>query len=399
MHKDKSIDKLKHAQKEYGRALEKLEKTRARVQRRGEALRALETKLAQLEHDAFERETAADAPARAPMQTARLIYNPNSGGNRGDESLDQVLECLRAHGIEPELTIKTSRKVICQAARRAAKHREPLVIVAGGDGTIEKIAAELVGSDTTLGILPRGSMNNLARSLGIPLELQDACALIAMGVARRIDVGHVHVKGKKHVRYFLETAGLGLNAIAFPMGQELKKGTWSTLPHALKKIVGFQPTPTQIELDDGEIVRATLQVVTISNAPLTGLNFLIAPEAKMDDGFLDVAVFDEMSKTDLLGYFMAARNGNRADNPKIKKYRARRIRVRLQDAEPVVSDKDPLPANSDLEIEIIPQALRVIVGKGIGLTFPVDAVPSVPPLAGPQTPNGHPDAAVAADSA
>lgn len=390
MQDEKARRKLKKAQKEYTRALAKLEKTRARAQTRGESVRVLEAKLAELQRKAFtDAESETKAASTAPIQTAHLIFNPNSADNRDDQALGQILDALRAHGIETEVTIKTSTKVMRRAVERAAKRGDPLVIVAGGDGTIEKVAAELVGSDTTLGIVPRGTMNNLARALGVPLDLEDACALIAMGTARKIDVGHIKVNAKKNVRYFLETAGLGLNAIAFPTGQEVKKGMWNALPNALKKIIGFRPTPTTIELDDGETIQATSQVVTVSNAPLTGMNFLIAPEAKMDDGFLDVAVYDEMNKADLLGYFMSARNGNRADNPKIKKFQARRVRIRLRDAKPVVSDKDSLPEESDLEIEIVPQALRVIVGKGIGLTFPVDAAPSVPPLAGPQVINGH----------
>ncbi len=149
------------------------------------------------------------------------------------------------------------------------------------------------------------------------------------------------------------------------------------------------------------MIQANSQVITVSNAPLTGMNFLIAPEAKMDDGWLDVAIYDEMSKADLLGYLMAARNGSRADNPKIKRYKARHVRIRPRDPAPVVSDKDPLPENSDIDIEIIPQGLKVIVGKGIGLTFPVDVAPSVPPLAGKQQANGHeqPEEAQAAGAA
>ncbi|HZQ05815.1 MAG TPA: diacylglycerol kinase family protein [Anaerolineae bacterium] len=385
--------KFKEAQEEHDELLRKVEKSHTKFQKREQELRVLEARLAELERDYYllhipDQGQTPSMPEE--LRHARLIYNPKSAGNtNGDYSLESIVNCLRTHGIESEITIKTSSKIIRERAQEAAKKGEDLVVVAGGDGTIEKVAAQLVGSETTLGIIPTGTMNNLARSLGVPLDLNDACALIGMGVARKIDIGRVNVNEKAHIIHFLETAGLGLNAIAFPMGQDAKKGRWAGLPDALRKLFGFKPTPILVQLDDGQMIQANSQVITVSNAPLTGMNFLIAPEAKMDDGWLDVAIYDEMSKADLFAYLMAARNGSRAENPKIKRYKARRVQIRPRDPAPVVSDKDPLPENSNVDIQIIPQGLKVIVGKGIGLTFPVDVAPSVPPLSGKQQTNGH----------
>jgi len=386
---------MKEAQREHERILKKIEKTRAKLDSRSGDLRTLETKLA--DYESKLSMSASQTPQLSVLENtkprvARLIVNPRSGCIvDGSYTVEGLVERLRVHGIEAEVTLKTSRKNMCDVARKAAKDGEDLVIVAGGDGTIEKVASQLVGSETTLGILPLGTMNNLARSLGVPLDVEDACALLGMGTDRKIDVGCVQVKAKRHVKYFLETAGLGLSAIAFPMGQEVQKGGWGGLPAALKKIVGFKATPVTVTLDDGQIIQSTSQVVTVSNAPLTGMNFLISPEAKMDDGWLDVAIYDEMSKADLLSYLWAARNGQPLSNPKIKRYRSRHVNIDPVGSAPVVSDKDALPEQVNLDIKIVPQALRVIVGKGIGLSFPVDVAPSVPPLVGQQATNGHAD--------
>lgn len=383
--------KMKQARREHERILKKLDKTRAKMDTRAQDLRAVETKLAEYEGKLAEPQMQAQPIApRTSVRRAHLIVNPRSGCIvDGSYTVEDLVERLRKHGIEAEVTLKTSSDVIIKAARKAAKKGEGLVIVAGGDGTIEKVAAQLVGSDTVLGILPLGTMNNLARSLGVPLDVEDACALLGMGTDRKIDVGALQVHAKRHVKYFLETAGLGLSAIAFPMGQKVKKGGWGGLPGALKQIVGFKATPVTITLDDGQVIQATSQVVTVSNAPLTGMNFLISPEAKMDDGWLDVAVYDEMSKADLVSYLWAARNGQPLSNVKVKRYRSRHVTIDPVGKAPVVSDKDALPEQQDLDIKILPQALRVIVGKGIGLSFPVDVAPSVPPLVGPQATNGH----------
>lgn len=256
-------------------------------------------------------------------------------------------------------------------------------------------------------------MNNLARCLGVPLDIEDACALLGAGVTRQIDVGRVVSNAKPEVEYFLEAAGVGLSAIVIPTGQALEKGRWGVLPLALRKLFDTKPEPIQVDLDDEQAIHASSQIVTVSNAPMLGKNILIAPDAKMDDGYLDIAIYDEMTKTDLLQYFMAASNGQHAENPKIKFHRARRVRISANRELDANSDKDLIPGKQVLEstsrlesevstgsstkgitfgggkdytlgIEIVPQALSVICGKGIGLSLPVEAVPAVPPLSGPQ---------------
>jgi diacylglycerol kinase family enzyme len=240
-----------------------------------------------------------------------------------------------------------------------------------------------VGSQTVLGILPTGTMNNLARELGIPLDIEQACALLGAGITRQIDVGQIRSNGKSNGNYFLETAGLGL-AIALPAGQNIKKGRWGKLPSAFRKMFDLNEKPIEIELDSGEKVETKVQLVTVSNAPLYGLNNLIAPDAKMDDGLLDLAVYDGLSDLDLAGYFLKTANGQRVSNPNVRFYRTRRVHIRSQEEMPDMSDKDELPDRKVLDFELLPRAISVIVGQGSGLVWPVEAVPSVPPLTGAQ---------------
>lgn len=386
---------LKRARSEHRRAAKKVETTQAKLEKRTLKMRTLEAKIAKLEQRAYVPEAAQSGQAPEDdknLRPACLIYNPKSGGNVKDaHPLDKIVGLLRAHGIRAEVGIKSSGKAARKIAKKAAHQKQALVIVAGGDGTIEDVAGQLIGTQTALGILPIGTMNNVARSLGIPLDLDDACALLGAGSTRQVDVGRVITEEKPSGEYFLETAGLGLSALAFPAGQAAKKGRLGTLPGALVKLFEYKPSPVEIDLDDGETIHANSELVTVSNAPLTGLNFLIAPEAKMDDGLLDIAVYDGMGKTELLDYFRSMSDGKRAENPKVRFYRARKVQIRSQKAAPVVSDKDASPAEKVLNIDLVRQALMMVVGKGSGLNLPVDAVQSVPPLSGPQpqTPNGN----------
>jgi diacylglycerol kinase (ATP) len=140
------------------------------------------------------------------------------------------------------------------------------------------------------------------------LILNDACALLGAGSTRQVDVGRILADEKPHTEYFMDTAGQGLTAIVFSASQAAKKGRWTGIPRALRKLFDAKPGAMQIELDD-ETIQAETQLVTVSNAPLMGLNFLIAPEVKMDDGLLDIAIYDGMGKTELVSYFVAMSSG------------------------------------------------------------------------------------------
>lgn len=383
---------LKEARARHVKLLKRVEKARSKFERRTRKLLSLEAEIADLTRKIFEphaQRLGQAAAGDANLRPARLIYNAKSGGANGTgaKQLEEIVGRLRTHGIRPEIGLKTSGKAVREMVKEAVERGEDLIIVAAGDGTIEEVASQLVGTKATLGIIPVGTMNNIARALGVPLNIDDACALLAMNVARKIDVGRVHANEKPDVEYFLETAGVGLTAIAIPAGQAAEKGKWTKLPLALRKMFGSQPCPVEVELDSGEVINANSQMVTVSNSPLMGKNILIAPDAKMDDGVLDIAVYDGIGKAELLSYFMSASNGTRTYNPKIKFYRSRRVIIRSEKPVDAHSDKDVIEGKQTLEIEVVPQGLNAIVGLGFALTLPATVVPSVPPLTGAQPTN------------
>jgi diacylglycerol kinase (ATP) len=391
----KSLTALDDARIKHRRMAKKVEATQAKLGKRTQKLRSLESKIATLEQRAH---THATPPSkRTPknsgsLRAARLIFNPTSGANSKDpKSLETIVDLLRVHGIRAKVNIRTSGKTVRTFAKAAADNKEELVIVAGGDGTVEEAASQLVGTNTALGILAVGTMNNVARSLGVPLDLDDACALLGAGSTRQVDMGRVITDEKQDGDYFLETAGLGLMAVALSAGEAIKRGRFAGLPSALRKLFDYKPGPVRIDLDNGETILANSQLVTVSNAPLMGLNFLVAPAAKMDDGLLDIAVYDGMGKTDLLDHFAKMRNGKRVENPKVTFYQARKVRIQCQDDSPTDSDSHSLRAEKVMHLEVVSQALSMIVGKGVALNLPIEAVHSVPPLSGPQpkSPDGN----------
>ena len=383
---------LKRKQEKHADLLARVEKAVVRLERRKRKLQAIETRIAELERRVADPRKRRDGklPARGALRQAQLIFNPSSGRDDEDNAarLAEVVGSLRAHGIEPRIGLKTSGKAARLLAREAVKAGDGLVVVAAGDGTIEDVASQLVGTRTQLGIIPIGTMNNLARSLGVPLGIDDACALIAMGTTRHIDIGRVHANDAAHNEYFLECAGVGLSAIGALAGQAFEKRRWGALPRALRRFFEAKLGTMMVEMD-GVMLEAATRVVTVSNAPLMGNNMLAAPGAKMDDGYLDVCLYDGMGDAALIAHFLAA-SSHTPDGTRI--HRARKVKIMAEERVLSNSDMSVSPARNVIEIEILPAALPVIVGNGIGLSLPVESAPVTSTFA-PEPPraNGNSD--------
>ena len=391
------VKSLQRKQLKHAILVAKVEKAGARLEQRKAKLLALEGRMADLERILADPSGQHVRPSngKSASKHAQLVFNPSSGPHKGDSGmrLAKVVDCLMIQGIQAHVGIKTSGKAARELAREAVRSGLGLVVVAGGDGTVEEVASELVGSSTVLGIVPIGTMNNLARSLGVPLDIDGACALIGMETTRHIDVGRVFSNGHPDGEYFVEGAGVGLGAVATLAGQALEKRRWGVVLGALRKLFEEKRGTIKVEMDD-TIIETHSRIVTVSNAPLMVNNLLVAPDAKMDDGLLDVAVYDGLGNAALAEHFVASSKGARHN---LHIYRARRVRITADHPLSSNSDKDVVAAERRVvEIEIVPKALSVIVGNGIGLTVPVDAAPAAPPLHGDPHTNGA-SSAVAAE--
>lgn len=373
------LKKLERRQRQHTRMLARVERTAARLDRRKLKLAALESRMADLERRIAGGGRGTSGVAAPGARRAQLIFNPASGRDAGHNAarLKEIVACLATHGIEASIGLKTSGRAARELARDAVRAGTPLVIVAAGDGTIGDVASELLGKPTVLGIVPIGTMNNVARSLGIPLEIDAACGLIATGTTRHIDAGRVRTNQSDHDECFLECAGLGLSAIGALAGQSYMKGRWRLLPKAVRRFFEARLGHMRIELD-GVAVEASTRIVTVSNAPLMGQNMLAAPGALMDDGLLDVSIYDQMGDAALVRHFRTA-SKHETDDLAIR--RARHIVITADEPVMTNSDMDLAPARHVVEIECLPAALTMIVGNGIALSVPVASAPPAPVFA------------------
>lgn len=298
------------------------------------------------------------------MQAA-LIFNPTSGISTvteqrmsPEETERTILAGLRVHGIEPELLYTTVEDEGYGLAKRAAETGTELIIAAGGDGTIHAVANGIIGTQSVLGIIPTGTMNNLAHSLNIPDTIPAACTTIANGETRNIDVGQVNDQ------IFIEVAGIGLEAALFPAAEEIKQsGLASTiygLLNGVKTLLAFKSARLRITLNEGRRRPYHALQVTICNAPFYGAHFQMAPEIVMDDGLLDVFIYRNFSKLAYLRHVFFLSHGKRPYEPKIRWRRVQSLRVTTDTPMEIQVDGQPLgytPAN----VRVLPGALRIRV--------------------------------------
>jgi diacylglycerol kinase (ATP) len=303
------------------------------------------------------------------MRTA-FILNPNAGESVLAEqkihegSLETALvEIMRGQGIEPEIYYTTVEDPGRGIAAQLATERVELVVVVGGDGTIHSVAHGLIGSESVLGIIPAGTMNNLARSLGIPENLIDACALLTDGEVRTIDVGRIN----QHI--FLEVAGVGLDAALFPFAEEVKRrgllSTFTGMLNGLQALIAFK-TPKMSLAFDGQKPRTYRAVeVTVCNAPYYGPHLNVAAEIYMNDGWLDVVIYTKFNKIEYIRHAISISKGRRILTPKTIHRRAKRLQISTSANEAVKIHADgKVQGSTPADIMIIPAALKIRVSKG-----------------------------------
>jgi diacylglycerol kinase (ATP) len=259
---------------------------------------------------------------------------------------------LARYRIDADIAVPRSETDAVRQVRQAVEDGCGAVIAAGGDGTAELVAGQLLNTSTALAILPLGSVMNLARSLGIPRDLEAAAEIIAAGNERSIDIGMADD------RPFYECAEIGLYAAVFPEHGAFEGWPIGSIPRLIRVLASYRPVPVVMRID-GELVRTRALLVTVNNGPYGGLGFSFAPEARMDDGFFDVRIFRNFSKRELLRHFWSIAFGRRAFAPSVETIRGRSVvvesRGRSWRADGWTDGRTPV------SFAIRPSALRVIV--------------------------------------
>jgi diacylglycerol kinase (ATP) len=281
-----------------------------------------------------------------------LVANCNASGLAGRGKLEEALDALRRHGarVQPRLTSDLDE---LEAALGEADGR---VVLLGGDGTTHAVA-NLEGALPELALLPAGRANNIARSLGIPLELDRAAALAVHGAARPIDAIEASAGDRRY--RVVEGVSIGFHARArVKYHAENSAALLQGLAVGLSTLWKFRPQNVVIE-SNGEREVMTVAQVFASNLPLYGFGMRVAPDADPADGQVDLVTIDVRTRRSLVSMLPHVRRGTHNGLPGVRTWRTSHVRIDPGGDSPVIADSTDLGAGP-VDLAVARGALQVV---------------------------------------
>ncbi|GAB4380395.1 MAG: hypothetical protein Kow00121_36560 [Elainellaceae cyanobacterium] len=300
----------------------------------------------------------------AQSLVAHLIFNPVAGQGDFEQDLALIRELLEPHlNLKIYLTQPDVDPIVL--ARQALEEEADLVIASGGDGTVSAVAGVLMNTGIPLGIIPRGTANAFAVTLGIPrlMPIRNACQVILGGYTRSVDIALCN-----GVPMIL-LAGIGYEATTVEMASRELKDQWGVLAYLMagwQAIEGQELFETKIE-SEGEVYQFQAHAITIANAaPPTSVLAQGAGEVLFDDGQLDVTIASAENKlqgiTTMMRMFGAAITRTNFEQKNVVHSRARKLKITTDPPQKVVIDGE-IVGETPLEIECVPSGLTVMVPK------------------------------------
>ncbi len=310
-----------------------------------------------------------------------LLANPSAGRGAGARIARQAVHTLSGLGSAAELVLPRSVSeaglAVSAAVERLSYEGHPAraLVAVGGDGTVRLAAAISRKLDLPLGIIPGGTGNVVAYSLGLPLDPWEACQVVAGGSPRPCDLGRVEFlspagpgtagHGPRASELFLNVAGAGLDATitrAYHEDGAGVRGVPGYVVAAVRSLATYEAVPLELELD-GRPSRHDVLLVAVGNGSFYGKGIRIVPSAEPSDGLLDVLVVLAVGLADLSSLVPLLLLGRHTGHPRVRTYRAREVVIR---ARPGVTRSVPVQADGDVigelpvRVSVLPGGIRLL---------------------------------------
>ncbi|HVH11488.1 MAG TPA: diacylglycerol kinase family protein [Longimicrobium sp.] len=297
-----------------------------------------------------------------PAERFYVIVNPAAGQGAAARAV-AVVEAELARVGAAHVIVQTSRRgEAAVLAEAAAREGWPVVVAVGGDGTVHETVNGLMraaegGVSVPLGIVGVGSGNDFARLAGVPTDPAAAVRRLVTAEPRAVDVGRVNG------RWFSNGVGIGLDArvaIEVDRGRRFR-GIFMYLDALAKVLRVYRPPRMAVEVDGERVVDAPMTLVTAGNGGRHGGGFWICPDARIDDGLLDLCMCSQLGTLGILRFLPRVMRGTHTGASCVRMLRARRVRVTSPDALPVHADGEIIAESAhEVDIEIHPGRLRVL---------------------------------------
>ncbi len=287
-----------------------------------------------------------------------VVVNPVAGGKKDKSQLiARLTKLLSAPGRSLSIQYTEKSGDANRLAREAVQQNSQLVVVIGGDGTVNEVGSALVDTDVPMAIIPRGSGNGFARTLRLPPQLEDAAALINDGAISLIDVGQANE------RYFFMLMGVGFDArIGERFNAHSSRGPLPYFYLSAKEFFNYRPAPLQINFNGKALALAPFMII-IANAQQFGNNARIAPHAILNDGLLDICIVRRLSFFDLLFALPKLFSGRIHNYSGVEFYQAQQVQLQRERADFINLDGEAVWEEAVVNVRVLPRRLKVITPK------------------------------------
>ncbi len=284
-----------------------------------------------------------------------FIINPRAGVEREKEIKQAIADHIDSEQYSHEIVYTQFAKHGTELARNAAGNGAYSVVAVGGDGSVNDVAQGLIGTNTLLSIIPKGSGNGLARTMGIPLETGAAMKVINGGRVMEMDVAYAND------RAFFSNAGVAFDAlVSKKFAKSLRRGFMVYSWLVTKYLWLYKPWQFDITID-GQKLSEKAFMVNVANGQQFGYNFKIAPMADYTDGMLDLIIVRSFPK--ILGGLIALRAmaGNITDSKYVTHIRGKKITITHPELKLMQTDGDAHPCENHITFTVRQGAQKVIV--------------------------------------
>ena len=309
-----------------------------------------------------------------------VIVNPKSAGGATNEHWAQTASTLRAHFGAFQVAFTKKQGDGITLAKRGADAGRKFIIACGGDGTINEVANGILesGKAVELGVLPSGTGGDFRRTLGMPTGAREAAKHLRDGATKTIDAGRVtffNYAGERVSRYFLNVSSFGLSAAVIGRVKTSASLDWLPLDvfrgranfalSTLQEVLDLGYTTVRVKLDDKDEKLLNTINFCVANSRYFGGGMMIAPDAKINDGFLDVVNIGDIKTAKIILNAYRLYNGSHLDLAEVKSTQATRIEVSPSNTNQIIylETDGELPGRLPAIYEVVPNALQVRVSK------------------------------------
>jgi len=286
-----------------------------------------------------------------------FIVNPAAGGGRKMEAINEIETFFQDRNLDFEMVLTKAPRHATELTKKAANDGYKIVVAVGGDGTVNEVVNGLVGTNSTLGIIPIGSGNDFSRAIGLARNIKKDLKILLAKKTREIDLGFVNN------RYFVDGLGIGFDAEASMKVRKFLKylnGFLAYLASVLRTLVTYQFPQVKITLDNSQVIKMGILLMAVMNGPRYGAGFYVAPSAKIDDGLFTICLIEKCGRFYALRQIPKVLKGTHVKLPIVKIITSKQVKIESESILPAHVDGEILPPQQKFEAKIVPKCLKVI---------------------------------------